>query len=174
MHDSPSNKTSGGFRESYSRLSDTELLHLATQKESLRDDARQALEEEMQHRGIDGESVMKFEEQERQAIDLESKRKKIEKSEKWKKRFEILIRLVIFVLAAIIPDEIGGNIFKLPNEVILVMTRISLYFVLAAFFLSISFGGKWLTFRKSLILAGLCSIGIFLWIAFGVAGSRPH
>jgi hypothetical protein len=152
----------------YSKMSDDELLRLASQKDSLLPLGQKVLKTEMQKRGMDEAAVASFQVREEEAARQDSQRTRVEKQVRAKNRLESFKGLGIFLTAAIVTDWLASKLFNLPSEAITILTKISLSLALAAFFLAKTFGGAWLTVRKTIALAAGLSVCLLVWVIYMV------
>ncbi len=155
--------------ETYSKMSDDELLRLANQKDSLLPLGQEALKSEMQKRGMDEAAVVSFRFREEDAARQEKQRATSGKQARAKNRLEGFKRLGIFVTAAIVTDWLAGELFSLPSKAIYELTKVSLYLALAASGLTLGFGGAWLTIRRTIAIAGGLSVCLWVWVFYMVA-----
>jgi hypothetical protein len=155
--------------EMYSKMSDHELLRLASQKDSLLPLGQEVLMTEMQKRGIDETAVVSFRLGEEEVAQQEKQRATSEKKARAKNRNENFKRLGIFLTAAIVTDWLASQLFNLPSKAIEALTQMSLYLAFAAYGLAWGFGGAWLTIRKTIAIAAGLSVCLFVWATYMVA-----
>jgi hypothetical protein len=159
-------QTETEISETYSKMSDDELLRLANQNDSLLPVGQKVLAAEMQKREMDNAAVVSFRLREEELARQESHRATFEKQARAKKRRENFKRLGIFLTAAIVTAVLASELFRLPSAASASLTHISLSLFLGLFFITKAFGGAWLTIRKSIALAAGLSVCIFGWVIY--------
>jgi cation transport ATPase len=155
------------FRQTYSQMSTEELLRLAAQKDTLVDAAQKELNAELSRRGGNTAVVEAYAKQEEREDNLEKQAKQDEKLRRRRVRLAHFYRLALFMGTAILTTLAAIFLFKMSPDAAQLMTTISLNLALALFFLTFAISGKWLTFRRSVYIAALFSLGLFamvIWI----------
>jgi hypothetical protein len=151
-----------GYSEKYSQMSDDELLHLASHKDSLRDVARQGLEVELRKRGMGDAAALAYEKQGQGEPERQRQQAIDEKAEIRESRINALIGLPLFVIVILGTVWVAAHVFDLPGEAAGKLTKASLEIVTALFILCWAFRGRWLTFKKILVMSAILSAGIFV------------
>jgi hypothetical protein len=155
--------------EVYSKMSEDELLRLASQKDSLLPLGQEVLKTEMQKRGMDETAVVSFRLGEEELAQQEKQRTTSEKKARAKNRHENFKRMGIFLTAAIVTDWLASQLFNLPSKAIEALTQMSLYLAFAASGLALGFGGTWLTVRKTIAVAAGLSVCFLAWVIYMTA-----
>lgn len=170
-----SHDTLNRLRETYSRMSDEELLRLAIQKDTLLDVGKQELESEMQRRGLDTKAVASFESKERKALESEEWETHRRKSEAAEARLRVGQRLITLVVTAVAMNMITARIFSLSGNVIEGLTSASMSMALALSFLGWILPEKWSPWRKTFAMALGLAAAIYLFVlVMWMTASRSH
>lgn len=154
------------YCDTYSKMSDDELLRLADQKDSLLPLGQEALTNEMRKRGMDEGAVARFRLSEEEATRQDNEGTTLAKQVRAKNGFKNIKRTGIFMTAAIVTDVLASNLFSLSGEATYLLTKMSLYLAFAASGLAWGYGGTWLTTRKTIALAAGLSACFLIWVLY--------
>jgi hypothetical protein len=151
------------FANAYTAKSNEELLRLAREKDSLQEPAQKALDLEMEKRGLGEGAVVRFDEQEKEAV--ESNKEVIQKKPGSNWLLNSLKCLGILAPAALITIVTANSILKLPSEAVRLLTVVSLRVALALSFVAGAAGSRW-SFKRTAIAAIILSVGLFGFIVW--------
>jgi len=152
------------FRETYSRMSDDELLRLAAQRDTLLDIGRQELEAEMRQRGLDDRTVASFESNERKEAEYEKRQTDSRKSEAAEARLRVGQRLIIFVLTAVAMDQIIARLFSLNSKAVEGLAEASISVAIGLSVLGWIFPKRWSPWKTTLVMAFGLATAIYLFM----------
>jgi hypothetical protein len=156
------------FAETYRRKSSDELLRLVSEKNSLQDAARRALDAEMEKRGLGEGAAARFEKQEHEETERAAEYANADRQVRRKWFWNLLRCLGIFGAAAILTIVMAEYVLKLPSEAVRLLTLMSLKLALALAVLASAFGSRWLTIKRTVIAAAIFSVVLFAWIVWTV------
>jgi len=145
-------------------MSNVELLRLATQKQTLTDAAQQALDTELNRRQLNTATVKDYQQREERQDNLDSRTEQAESLRRRRVRLAHFYRLALFICTALLSALVIGFLFRLSGKAEEKITVISLDLAVALSALTFVFSGKWLTFRRSVYIAVLFSLGLFMMV----------
>jgi hypothetical protein len=165
----PGDDPQSRFAETYSRMSSDELKRIFLDRNTLVPQATSALERECAKRGIDEASAKAYRELEVRDVE-ESKREKV--AERHEHRRTVWPQRAILLGGGIVTPLLAEYAFGLSNEVVYLLTKMTLYLALAAIALTWAIGGRWLTVKRTWIAAVLLYGGVLIWILLTVRGHQ--
>ena len=153
------------FAETYSRMSLDDLVRLMSDSGSLVPEAASALALECKKRGLDAAGAKTYQEETTKEV-LAARR---EEEAGWREyRKGVWRRRLtfggIFFGGAILTVVLAGYLFGSSNEFERLLTMMLLGVAMAATVLSLSFGGRWLTTKRTCVAALLLSCAELIWI----------
>lgn len=162
------------FSKTYRHKSSDELLRLAREKDSLQEEARQALDAEMEKRGLGEVAAARFEKQEHEENERAAKSAIVQKQTQGNWMGNVVKRVLIFGTSAFLTVAIADYIFKLPSEALRPLIEMSLNAALALAFLAGVVPSRWITFKRIIVSAVIFSFALFGFIVWSAATAHRH
>lgn len=158
--------TSRNLLETYKGMSDDDLLRVALDKDNLADEAKLTLEAELTRRGLGDGAARQYAQDLREREQRSQAESRAEAQGRRRRWLDGAKRLGIFVLGAIVADcvlEYGCGIRD--PEALRALSAFTIRIGFAGFGLSLVIGGRWLTVKRTWLLAAALYLGMFVWFA---------